>query len=135
MKDFLVRKPQGTVPQFIRYVFVGGVAAAVDSGSLYLLHSQLAVHFLVAAAIGFLLGLLINYLISIAWVFESTGNLKQEFALFAMIGVGGLGWTELIMWTSVKIAHFPVMAAKLIALALVLVWNFGMRKKFVFASS
>jgi putative flippase GtrA len=123
---------RGTLTQFIRYLFVGGFAAVIDTGALYFFHSRLGIHHLVAAAAGFLLGLLTNYFISIAWVFESTGGFKEEFALFAIIGIGGLGWTELILWLGVDVAGAPVLTAKAIALALVLVWNFGMRKKFVF---
>ena len=135
MKSALLKKAQGTLPQFIRYLFVGGFAACVDTGCLYLLHQELAVNYLLAAAIGFTLGLLTNYLIIIAWVFESTGSIRQEFALFAVIGVVGLGWTELILWLTVDFAHFPVMGAKVLALILVLLWNFGMRKKFVFLNN
>jgi len=119
--------------QFVRYLFVGGFAALIDTGSLYLLHSRLAVNYLLAAAAGFMLGLLANYLLSIAWVFESTGRIKQEFALFAIIGVGGLGLTEAILWLGATFLHTPVMASKIVALMIVLAWNFGMRKKFVFS--
>jgi putative flippase GtrA len=134
MKTLLIRKTQNTWLQFIRYLFVGGFAAVVDTACLYLLYAHLGVNHLVAAAIGFILGLITNYLISIAWVFESTGKVKTEFALFSMIGISGLGWTELIMWASVDLAHTSVMLAKVISLFLVLIWNFGMRKKFVFAT-
>jgi putative flippase GtrA len=134
MKELIVGKTQNTFYQFIRYLFVGGFAAAIDTGCLYLLHNHLAVNYLAAAVVGFLLGLLTNYLISIMWIFESTGKTKEEVLLFSMIGVGGLAWTELILWLSVRVAHTPVMIAKGIALIVVLVWNFGMRKKFVFAS-
>ena len=132
--ELLFRKTQNTALQFIRYIFVGGFAALIDTGSLYVLYAYLGINHLLAAAVGFVFGLLANYLISIVWVFESTGNVGEEFALFAMIGLGGLAWTELIMWVSVDIAHLPVMAGKLIALILVLIWNFGMRKKLVFGS-
>ncbi len=133
MKDLLFKKTQNTAVQFFRYLFVGGFAAVVDTGFLYVLHSYIGMNHLVAAAIAFIAGLLTNYLISIAWVFQSTGKWKEEFFLFAIIGVGGLGWTELILWSSVKYAHLPVMAAKFIALFLVLIWNFGMRKWLVFS--
>jgi putative flippase GtrA len=131
----LTGKTQNTLHQLIRYLFVGGGAAAVDTGTLYMLNAWLGVHHLIAAAVGFLLGLAVNYWISIAWVFESRGKLKEEFILFSIIGVGGLGWTELIMWVSVDLAGLHVMMGKAIALVLVLLWNFGMRKKFVFAVS
>lgn len=128
-----MRKTRNSFLQFVRYALVGGFAALIDSACLFLLYARLGVNHLIAAATGFLVGLLINYAISIAWVFETTGRFKQEFTLFSVIGVGGLLWTELILWLSVDRAHIPVMPAKALALFLVLLWNFGMRKKFVFA--
>lgn len=128
----LLKKPQSTLAQFIRYLFVGGFAAVIDTGSLYGLHQFLGVNYLVAAAAGFLLGLLTNYLISIAWIFETSGRFKDEFGLFTLIGLGGLAWTELILWIGVGQLGAPVMAGKFVALFLVLFWNFWMRKTFVF---
>lgn len=125
-------KPTQTSAQFIRYLFVGGFAAGLDAGCLYGLHHGLEIHYLVAAGVGFFLGLVANYLLSILWIFESSGNLRQEFPLFAAIGLGGLVWTELILWLVVTWFQAPLMVAKAIALFLVLIWNFGMRKKFVF---
>jgi putative flippase GtrA len=132
MKTRFLSKTQNTIVQFVRYLFVGGFAALVDTGCLYILHKHLGFHHLSAAAIGFLLGLITNYVISILWVFESRGRIKEEFTLFALIGIGGLMWTEVILWLSVEVAQISVMLAKGIALVLVLIWNFGMRKKFVF---
>jgi putative flippase GtrA len=126
-------KTQSTALQFFRYLFVGGAAAALDAGTLYLLSAHFGVNHLIAAAFGFFLGLLVNYMISIAWVFESKGRYREELILFALIGAGGLVLTELIMWATVDMAKTPVMLGKVIALFLVLIWNFGMRKKFVFA--
>lgn len=135
MKNILLGKTNNALFQFVRYLFVGGLAAVVDTGCLYFLNQHFGVNHLLAAAVGFLLGLVTNYLISIAWIFESTGKIKEEFTLFAIIGAGGLALTELILWAAVDLGGAKVMFGKIVALALVLVWNFGMRKKFVFASS
>jgi putative flippase GtrA len=133
MRALLAGKPRNAGIQFVRYAFVGGVAAVADTGCLYMLHQGLRINHLVAAAVGFLLGLLVNYLFSIAWVFESRGRRGRELFLFGLIGVGGLLWTEVILWIGVNLAHAPVMLGKLCSLVLVLIWNFGMRRTFVFA--
>jgi putative flippase GtrA len=135
MKQLFVGKTQNTFLQFVRYIFVGGGAAVVDAGTLYVLSVRWGVNHLIAAAFGFFLGLLVNYVISIAWVFETKGKYSQELLLFSLIGAGGLILTEIIMWAAVDLAKSPIMLGKLIALFLVLIWNFGMRKKFVFATA
>ncbi len=133
MRKILFGKTQNSLFQFIRYLFVGGFAAIIDTACLYLLHTYLNMNHFAAAAVGFSAGLVANYVISIAWVFDSSGKMKEEFALFAMIGITGLAWTELILWLTINQIGLHILAGKAIALGLVLIWNFGMRKKFVFA--
>lgn len=132
ISKLLISKTKNTYIQLFRYIFVGGTAAVADIGSLYLLTSIAGVHYLTSAAIAFLLGVLINYLLSIAWVFRSTGNLKREISLFIAVGVGGLLLNEVTIWFFVEVCSLFYMVAKLISTAMVMFWNFGMRKKFVF---
>ncbi|HBR71569.1 MAG TPA: GtrA family protein, partial [Candidatus Moranbacteria bacterium] len=107
----------------------------VDLVILFIFYHLLGVNYLIAAAFGFLAGVTTNYTINTLIVFESSRKKKTEFSLFALIGIGGLLWTELILWIFVDNLGVPVMFSKLIAIALVLNWNFFMRKKFVFKKS
>ena len=132
IKRLFIEKTGDIKIQFFRYIFVGGVATVVDMGSLFLLTSYFGVHYLISAAIAFILGVATNYLISIAWIFKSTGNLKKEITLFVIIGVGGLALNEIIIWLLVEEVNLYYMLAKAIAVVIVLIWNFGMRRKFVF---
>lgn len=131
-RKYLLEKTDKTHIQFFRYIFVGGFATVVNAASLYILTSKLGVYYLVSAAIAFILGILTNYLLSILWVFKSTGKLTKEVILFVVIGIGGLALNELIMWGLVSGLRVYYMLAWLVATAVVLIWNFGMRKKFVF---
>lgn len=129
---YLIKKSGETHIQFFRYIFVGGLATVVDMGTLFLLTTFGGVFYLLSAAIGFILGLSTNYALSIGWVFETTGDFKKEFSLFAVIGVGGLILNEIIIWVLVDHLEIYYMSAKIVSVILVLFWNFGMRKKFVF---
>ena len=60
-----------TFIQFFRYTFVGGIAFLVDFGTLVLLTEVLNLHYLISAGIAFILGLTVNYLLSISWVFNN----------------------------------------------------------------
>lgn len=130
--QIIVKKTDNGFLQFFRYLIAGGTATVADMTILFILYHLLGVNYLIATALGFVAGVTTNYLINITIVFESTGKRKKEFSLFAIIGIGGLLWTELIMWTLAGNLHFPVMLAKIFAVGLVLNWNFFMRKKFVF---
>lgn len=123
-----------TLVQLFRYLIVGGGAFLVDFGSLYGFTEFAGVHYLLAAALAFLLGLVTNYLLSISWVFSSRkmGNRWVEFAVFGLIGVVGLGINELIIWQCTESLGFHYLVSKLAAAAVVLFWNFFARKYALF---
>ena len=133
VKKLFFEKNQDTRIQFLRYIFVGGAATVVDMGSLYIFTSIIGLNYLISAAIAFILGVTTNYLLCIAWIFESTGKVKREIILFVVIGVGGLILNEIIIWLLVEEVGLYYMVAKAVAVVIVLGWNFGMRKKYVFA--
>lgn len=128
------KKIPKSILQFFRYLICGGTSTLVDMVILYSLTHFSDVHHLVAAPIAYVTGTVTNYTMNTILVFKSSGNVKKEFPLFAIIGIGGLLWTEVIMWLFVDIVGTYIMVAKIIAVVLVLNWNFFMRKKFVFSS-
>ncbi len=69
IKSFIYNKSDKTSVQLFKYAFVGGIAYSVDFGFLIFLTEVVKIHYLISAAIAFILGLLINYAISILWVF------------------------------------------------------------------
>jgi putative flippase GtrA len=123
-----------TIVQLFRYLFVGGGAFLVDFGSLYVFTEFAGLHYLMAAALAFLLGLFTNYLLSVSWVFASRRmeNRWVEFAVFGLIGVVGLGLNELIMWQCTESLGLHYLVSKLVAAAVVMFWNFFARKYALF---
>ncbi len=64
-----------------------------------------------------------------------TGNVRiqlAEFAGFAAIGVAGLGLNEAILWMTTEAAGFHYLISKIIATAVVFLWNFAARKYLLF---
>jgi putative flippase GtrA len=123
--------------QFIRYVFVGGAAFAVDYLALYLLAHFAGLHYLLAASLSYLLGMVVNYMISVRWVFDfrRIRQWEREFAIFFMIGIAGLILNGLAITVLVEAAGAPYMAAKLVAAAAILFFNFGARKVLLFSAA
>lgn len=138
MKDLIHRLLQGKAHtlslQLFRYFIVGGCAFLVDYGSLWFLTDVCGLHYLLSAAIAFLLGLTCNYLLSKAWVFDNhrLDNRWTEFLVFALIGVVGLGINELVMYLCCDVLHLHYMLAKLVSTVLVFFWNFFARKFILF---
>lgn len=130
-------KASGTLLQLFRYTWVGGLAFLVDYGSLWALTELAGLNYLWSAAIAFVLGLVVNYVLSTLWVFDSSRmeNHWAEFAVFAIIGVVGLGLNELIMYVGSEVLHLHYMLSKLISTGIVFFWNFFARKFILFSKS
>lgn len=135
VEKILMRRVNKGLLQFFRYLLCGAAATFTDIVILFILTHFLHVNYLIAAACGFLTGIVVNYTLNTILVFKSSGEVKKEFPIFALIGIGGLLWTETILWILVDKLDVYVMIAKAIAIVLVLNWNFFMRKKFVFSKT
>lgn len=123
--------------QFIRYVCVGGMAFVVDFGALYLLAHFLHLHYLPAANLAYLLGMVVNYLISVNWVFDfrRVTQWQREFAIFFLIGIAGLILNGFAITVLVEACGLAYLAAKLVAAAVILFFNFGARKLLLFSAA
>lgn len=100
----------------------------------------------IGSALGFTVSVIVNYILSFKFVFERKEdmNRKAEFVIFVILSVIGLGLNQVIMW----ICTVPVYqniewmqqllgyslaytAAKVVATAIVMVYNFITRKIFL----
>lgn len=130
MKKLFIEPTNNTLIQLFRYLFVGGTAFVVDAGCLFLLE-RMGLNYLLAAVFAFIAGLTVNFILSKALVFkgnESGSSNEVEFFVYAVIGVIGLGLTELIMYLFTERLSVYFMLSKVVAAVIVLIWNFMARK-------
>jgi len=118
----------------LRYVAAAALALAVDFGTYVALIRLASVHYLVAAPIGFTLGLVIIYVLSVRWVFtvRRFADARAEFAIFALIGVAGLGLNQAVIYAGVELLSFSPELAKILSAGTVFCFNFGLRKLLLF---
>lgn len=117
--------------QIGRFIVVGVIATAIDFGVLYLLHHVYGMNYLWAIAIAFIVATVFNYWASMSFIFKSKfgeDHKKQEFSLFVLLSVIGLGLTEILMWWGVEKIQLTVLIAKLLVTGVVMVFNFVSRK-------
>ena len=134
ISKIIIKKTNNGFIQFVRYGLVSVIALAVDFGGMVLLVELFSMHYLVAATVSFISGLVVNYLLSRAWVFTERKyeSRVKEFIIFTGIGIVGLLLNNSIMWLAVEKIGIYYIFSKIIATILVFFWNFGLRKMLVF---
>ncbi|MFR6537514.1 MAG: GtrA family protein [Lachnospiraceae bacterium] len=101
---------------------------------------------LVGAFFGFVISVIVNYILSMKYVFERREDLdrKKEFTIFVVLSIIGLGINELIILFCIDLVYanwawlhnlvgatLATAGAKIVATAVVMVYNFVTRKIFL----
>lgn len=149
--------------EILRFLIVGGVATIVDYAVFWLLDGVIFPLFIpstkvwqvfaliIATACGFCAGLIVNWLLSISFVFKQVSNeqeakSKKSFIIFTIIGIIGLLLTEIgvlglvALLPDIKLfstyelfgTEWKKWVAKVIMTCIVLVWNYIGRKLIIF---
>lgn len=118
------------IKQFLKYFGAALIGYVVDFGTLLVLTEFYNVHYLISATVGFCLGLVVVYVISKLYVFGESRmrSKKQEFVMFALIGVIGLALLNIIMWLLTSNLGVNYIISKLVATIIVYTWNFSARR-------
>ncbi len=120
--------------QFLRSLVVSVAALIVDFGLLVFLKEVVDMHYLLAATLSFGAGVVVNYILSVKWVFANRkfASRRAEFVIFTIICGIGLGLNLLIIAGFVQLLHFDYRVAKGISTIIVFFWNFVARKKILY---
>jgi putative flippase GtrA len=135
LKRIFLNNTNNTFLQLFRYAFVGGMAFIADFGLLYVLTEYAHFHYLLSATFAFIVGVVLNYLLSKKWVFSSNTTIKKqwiEFAVFSLIGIVGLALNNLFLWMFTDYCSIHYMFSKALTTVIVFFWNFLARKFVLF---
>jgi putative flippase GtrA len=123
--------------KIVRYFAVGAVAASVDFLLFALFVKQFDVHWFGAAIGSFVIATAVNYLLSIRHVFQSGVRFgrRHEIAYVFLISGVGLAINQLALYLFIELQGIDELVAKLFATAAAFMWNYLMRRYFVFAES
>lgn len=131
MKD-LLKKHEKLINQILKFGVVGGGAFLIDYILLYILTEYLNIYYLTSSIISFIISLIFNYILSIKWVFDVTKKQTiKEVLIFVVLSVLGLGINQVVMYVGADLLNIHYMFTKLVATAIVMVWNFVTRKIFI----
>lgn len=115
--------------QIIKFGLVGFLCFFIDYGIMVFLTEVASVHYLLSSGISFTVSVIVNYVLSLTYVFETEQkNRVKEFIIFVVLSVIGLGINQVLMWFGVDILGIFYMISKIGATAVVMVYNFITRK-------
>lgn len=119
--------------QIGKFGVVGVIAFLVDYLLMIALVELGGLDSVLAAGISFTVSLVVNYLLSMRFVFARRGDISRgrEFALFAVLSIIGLAINEACMWAGTVPLAIDYRIVKIGATAVVMVWNFCSRKKWL----
>lgn len=134
------------INQIIKFGIVGFFCFLIDFGITTGLTNFFEVHYLISKFLGFVISALINYILSLKFVFTQKKEMdkKKEFTIFLILSAIGLLINEVIMYLCIDMIYVnnPFLLSKIsdelmvsisaiIATGVVMVYNFISRKLFL----
>ena len=118
--------------QFTKFSFVGVICTVLDYLLLAVLHEVVGIDELVSSAIAFSLSVIVNYLLSMQFVFKSEiESRRREFIIFVTLSIIGLILNQILMYIGVRLLDIHYLIFKVAATFIVLIYNFFTRKIFI----
>lgn len=122
--------------KFLKFCTVGLTGLILDFGITYLTKEKLKINKYVANSLGFICAASSNYLLNKVWTFNDTNpDALLQFSKFILIALIGLGLNNLIIFLLVNKRSMKFYRAKLVAIGIVVIWNFIANYNFTFIAS
>lgn len=121
--------------KFVKFGIVGSTGVVIDFAVTWLLKEQLHINAYVANSAGFVCAATNNWLLNRIWTFRSRNpQLIRQYLLFMLISVIGLGLNNLVVWFCSEVVGMNFYLAKLVAVGVVMFWNFAANYKITFSA-
>lgn len=120
--------------KFIRFCVVGFSGMLIDYSLTYLGKEKLKINKYVANGVGFLFAATSNFLLNQYWTFEDKNpDDLIQFSQYLFVALIGLGINTAVIYLLVNKKDMNFYVAKLIAIAVAIIWNFTANYNFTFA--
>lgn len=132
--------------QILKFGVVGFICFLIDFGITTGLTNIFGVHYLISKFLGFVISAVVNYILSIKFVFTQKKEMdkSKEFTVFLVLSAIGLLINEVVMFVCIDVVYanngylqaeisneLMVSISSVIATGIVMVYNFISRKLFL----
>ncbi len=117
------------------YAMVSVIALGVDISIMYVHYFFYTDSIAYSAALGYLMGAIVSYVLSIQFVFKYRKYKKNkilESTLFLFTGFTGLAVTEFIMWCGADVFKLNIFFSKALAVLVSFITIYLLRYRFLF---
>lgn len=110
---------------FLIYLIMGGLATIVDWGAFAIFAYAFNWHYTISVTLSFTLGSMTNFSLNKYFNFKNKyKKVHYQFLVYLLVAIIGLGITISIMFLCINFSEISKMVARIIATAIVLIYNF-----------
>ncbi len=117
--------------QFFRFSVVGIFCFSIDYALMVFMTEATGVPYFLSSGISFSAATVINYFLSVRFVFDHSAGSRSDIIVFFILGVIGLTLNQFLMLGFVEVACMHYMISKVISGTIVSFYNFFSRKIFL----
>ena len=134
------------IEQFLKFAVVGGISFLVDFTVYTIMCNVLHIHYIIAGVLGFTVSVVVNYILSMRYVFLSKDDTRKdkEFFIFVVLSLMGMFLNIILLYLCIDILYSNLgylkqllsnewmnIVSKVFATGVVMVFNFITRKIFL----
>ena len=121
----------------LRFALVGGLTALIHYGVLYIGVTQLAWSSIFASSVGFVMAVSFNYFMHYGWTFAGGADYQppphgRTLLRYLVMIACGFALNGVIMTLGVQLLGWHYLLTQLLAMAVVVSWNFILANVWVF---
>ncbi|WP_407307992.1 GtrA family protein [Desulfosporosinus sp. SB140] len=129
------QEPSLEVPVIIRYGLVGLMGTILHFGSLILFVEFAHFDPILGSAFGFLLVLVVSYILNRTWTFRSRSRGTRQFLTYLLVSLIGLGLNSAVMFISVHVLKWNYLYGQCLVVIVVPVSNYLLNRSWTFRDS
>jgi len=120
--------------KIIKYFFVGATAALTDISLFYIFAKVLGYPYLMVAFFSFIIATLVNYLLSIKYVFQSGVKFSKKYEISLIYIISGIAIiiNQISLYILIDVLTTEMILSKTISTIITFFWNYYMRNNIIF---
>lgn len=119
----------------ILYGIIGCIASGLDFVTFTILVSAAGWNYIFSNCLSVLVGIITSFILNRNYNFKIRDKSEQRFMIFLLVGLSGMGLSNIILWLCISNWGMEELIAKLLSICLVVFFQFLLNKNVTFKST